>query len=117
MLFLVVSSSKASQRSVSKSKKGTGGKHQMFVERSERRLVSEKEQELGDSVPNLLVASPFESIVYSSVWSSDIVTLGKICPLSAVVGEGYMLEYGCEYQTHLSKQSFGMSTFRMCTSV
>ena len=53
MLFLVVSSSKASQRSVSKSKKGTGGKHQMFVERSERRLVSEKEQELGDSVPDL----------------------------------------------------------------
>jgi len=42
-------------------------------------------------VPNVQVASPFDCTVYSSVWSSGIVTLGTMCPLNAFEGAEDML--------------------------
>ena len=38
-------------------------------------------------------------------------------PLSAGEGVKDELRYGLKYRTRLSKESFGMSIFRMCTSV
>jgi hypothetical protein len=53
----------------------------MFLEIKEE-IEYRKGAELGDLMPNLKIASPFDSTVYSSVWSIGIVTYSLFYPLS-----------------------------------
>lgn len=69
MLLLVVSSSKASRRSVLKE---TGQKQQMSVERIEKKLVSEKEHELG---ARCLISRSPRPLILLYIPPSEVVVL------------------------------------------
>jgi hypothetical protein len=67
-------------------------------------------------MPNLQIASPFDSTVYSSVWSIGIVTYSLLYPLSPNEPVEDACSQGCRYQTLSFGGSSGTSTIRLCTS-